>query len=148
MVTKWGLSKKMGPLLYTEDEGEVFLGHSVTKHKEISDETAKHIDEEIKAFIDTNYDRAYKILTDNINLLHIMAKALVKYETLDAAQVEEIMTGKEPTPPQDWDDSSKSKRPPSSGESQEQQEKSIDSVKTDTTDKDSNINKGETGTAH
>jgi len=116
MVTKWGLSKKMGPLLYTEDEGEVFLGHSVTKHKAIADDTSKQIDEEVRALIDRNYERAHKILNENINILHSMAKALVKYETLDAMQVAEVMGGKEPTPPPDWDDSPKSKTPPPSGE--------------------------------
>ncbi len=118
MVTKWGLSKKMGPLLYTEDEGEVFLGHSVTKHKAISDETSKQIDQEVRALIDRNYDRAYKLLQDNISILHAMAKGLVKYETLDASQVAQIMKGEEPTPPEGWDESSKSRNifPPSSGE--------------------------------
>jgi cell division protease FtsH len=107
MVTRWGLSKKMGPLLYTEDEGEVFLGHSVNKHKEISDETAKQIDEEVRSLIDNNYARAYKLLADHIHILHAMAKALVKYETLDAKQVDEIMAGKEPTPPEGWTDNVK-----------------------------------------
>lgn len=115
MVAKWGLSKKMGPLLYTEDEGEVFLGHSVTKHKAIADDTSRQIDQEVRALIDRNYERAYKILTDNIDILHAMATALIKYETLDALQVNEIMSGREPTPPKGWDDTPKAKKPPSSG---------------------------------
>jgi cell division protease FtsH len=117
MVAKWGLSKKMGPLLYTEDEGEVFLGHSVTKHKAISDDTAKQIDEEVKLLVDRNYKRAYQLLSDNISILHSMAKALMKYESLDSKQVAEIMAGQEPTPPVGWDDSPKSKsnKPPESG---------------------------------
>ncbi len=112
MVAKWGLSKKMGPLLYTEDEGEVFLGHSVTKHKAIADDTSKQIDDEVRVLIDRNYERAYKILTDNLDILHAMAKALVKYETLDAQQVNEIMAGKDPTPPPGWDESLKIKNQP------------------------------------
>ena len=105
MVTKWGLSNKLGPLSYSEEEGEVFLGRSVTKHKAVSDETSHAIDEEIRLFIDRNYDRAEKILNDNIDKLHTMAKTLMKYETIDAKQIDEIMEGKEPGPPKDWSDS-------------------------------------------
>ena len=105
MVTKWGLSNKLGPLSYSEEEGEVFLGRSVTKHKAVSDETSHAIDEEIRLFIDRNYDRAEKILNDNVDKLHVMAKALMKYETIDAKQIDEIMDGKEPGPPKDWSDS-------------------------------------------
>jgi len=110
MVTKWGLSEKLGPLMYAEDEGEVFLGRSVTQHKNVSDETAHIIDEEIRSFIDRNYDRAEKILTDNMDKLHMMAKALIKYETIDADQIDDIMAGKDPRPPRDWTDQT-----PSSG---------------------------------
>ena len=106
MVTRWGLSERLGPLSYGEDEGEVFLGHSVTRHKSISDETAHTIDEEIRAVIDRNYDRAAKILRDNQDKLHGMADALMKYETIDSEQIEEIMEGREPRPPKDWDSSS------------------------------------------
>ena len=105
MVTKWGLSNKLGPLSYSEEEGEVFLGRSVTKHKEVSDETSHAIDEEIRQFIDRNYERAEKMLNDNMDKLHVMAEALLKYETIDAKQIEEIMAGKIPGPPQDWSDS-------------------------------------------
>jgi len=104
MVTKWGLSDKLGPLTYSEDEGEVFLGRSVTKHKSVSDETSHTIDEEIRLFIDRNYARAEKILNDNLEKLHVMADALLKYETIDAKQIEEIMAGKIPGPPEDWSD--------------------------------------------
>ncbi len=104
MVTKWGLSEKLGPLTYSEDEGEVFLGRSVTKHKSVSDETSHAIDEEIRQFIDRNYKRAEKLLSDNMEKLHVMAKALLKYETIDAKQIEEIMAGKIPGPPEDWSD--------------------------------------------
>ena len=104
MVTKWGLSEKLGPLTYSEDEGEVFLGRSVTKHKSVSDETSHAIDEEIRQFIDRNYERAEKMLNDNMDKLHVMAEALLKYETIDAKQIEEIMAGKVPGPPEDWSD--------------------------------------------
>jgi cell division protease FtsH len=104
MVTKWGLSTKLGPLTYTEDEGEVFLGHSVTKHKQVSDDTAHVIDQEIRDVIDRNYQRAKGILTEHLAKLHLMAEALVKYETLDADQIDDIMSGNEPRPPQGWVD--------------------------------------------
>ena len=104
MVTKWGFGDGLGPLLYSEDEGEVFLGRQVTQHKNLSDATAKLIDEAIKKIIVQNYDRAYKLLTDNMDKLHIMAKALMKYETIDSSQIDEIMLGKEPSPPEDWED--------------------------------------------
>ncbi len=104
MVTKWGLSEKLGPLLYVEDEGEVFLGRSVTQHKNVSDETTHVIDEEVKAFIDRNYDRSTKILEENIEKLHKMADALMKYETIDSDQIDDIMSGKPPRDPEGWDD--------------------------------------------
>ena len=105
MVTKWGLSDKLGPLTYSEDEGEVFLGHSVTQHKNVSGATANLIDEEIRKIIDKNYERAQQILTDNMEKLHTMADALVKYETIDQEQIRDIMAGKEPRPPEGWNDS-------------------------------------------
>ena len=105
MVTKWGLSHKLGPLTYSEEDGEVFLGRSVTQHKAISDETAHAIDEEIRNIIDKNYKRSEKILKKNIDKLHLMADALIKYETIDQAQIDDIMKGKVPRPPSDWDDS-------------------------------------------
>ena len=103
MVTKWGLSDQLGPLTYSEDEGEVFLGHSVTQHKQVSDETAFTIDQEIRNIIDMNYKRAEQVLTDNRDKLDIMADALMKYETIDEMQLKDIMAGKEPSPPKDWD---------------------------------------------
>jgi cell division protease FtsH len=105
MVTKWGLSTKLGPLTYSEENGEVFLGRQVTQHKQVSDETAHVIDEEIRSVIDANYRRAKEILTTNLDKLHIMADALVKYETIDEQQIKDIMAGKAPKPPADWDDS-------------------------------------------
>ncbi len=104
MVTKWGLSEKLGPLMYAEEEGEVFLGRSVTQHKNVSDETAHIIDEEIRHFIDRNYERAERILNENMDKLHTMAEALIKYETIDADQINDIMNGNEPRPPADWND--------------------------------------------
>jgi cell division protease FtsH len=104
MVTKWGLSERLGPLSYTEDEGEVFLGRSVTQHKNLGDDTARIIDEEVRNFIDRNYERAETILKENTNILHMMADALMKYETIDSAQIDALMEGKEPPPPEDWTD--------------------------------------------
>ena len=104
MVTKWGLSEKLGPLTYSEEEGEVFLGHSVTQHKVVSDETAHIIDEEIRCVVDRNYKRAEQLLSENTDKLGLMADALMKYETIDADQIKDIMMGKVPGPPGDWSD--------------------------------------------
>jgi cell division protease FtsH len=106
MVTQWGLSNKMGPMLYAEEEGEVFLGKSMSKASSMSDDTARAIDAEIKALIDRNYDRAFKILEDNIDILHTMKDALMKYETIDAKQIDDLMERKDVRPPADWDDRS------------------------------------------
>ncbi len=104
MVTKWGLSEKLGPLTYGEDEGEVFLGHSVAQHKTVSDETAHTIDEEVRAIVDRSYKRAEAILKENLDKLHAMAAALMKYETIDSDQIDDIMTGKPPRVPDDWNE--------------------------------------------
>jgi len=108
MVTKWGLSEKLGPLTYSEDDGEVFLGRSVTQHKQVSDVTAHKIDEAVRGIVDRNYERAKSILKEHEDKLHIMAKALMKYETLNDVQVKDIMEDREPRPPEDWDDSDNS----------------------------------------
>ncbi len=105
MVTKWGLSDRLGPLTYSEEDGEIFLGRSVTQHKQVSDVTANAIDEEVRRIIDLNYARAEELLKKNVKKLHAMAEALVKYETIDSGQIEDIMNGKEPQPPEDWNDS-------------------------------------------
>jgi cell division protease FtsH len=105
MVTKWGLSNKLGPLTYSEDQGEVFLGRSVTQHKQVSDVTAHAIDEEVRSVIDSNYERAKGILEGHLDKLHKMAEALIKYETIDEGQIKDIMEGREPKPPAGWDDS-------------------------------------------
>jgi len=104
MVTKWGLSDRLGPLTYSEDEGEVFLGRSVTQHKNLGDDTARIIDEEIRSLIDTNYQRAEKLLNEHLEVLHTMTDALMKYETIDANQIDALMAGKDVPPPKDWVD--------------------------------------------
>jgi len=108
MVTKWGLSDNLGPLAYSEDEGEVFLGRSITQHKQMSDDTAYAIDKEIRELIDRNYQRAKIILEENIEILHTMAKTLMKYETIDATQIAALMEGKPVPPPADWSDNDSS----------------------------------------
>mgnify|MGYP003385472619 FL=1 len=118
MVTKWGLSDNMGPMAYGEEEGEVFLGRSVTQHKSVSDLTAKSIDEDIRTLINRNYQRAESILNEHIEKLHIMTKLLVKYETIDADQIDAIMEGREPGAPKDWTDTDSSTPPPSASGSE------------------------------
>ncbi|MCJ7558474.1 MAG: ATP-dependent zinc metalloprotease FtsH, partial [Gammaproteobacteria bacterium] len=110
MVTKWGLSERLGPLTYTEEDGEVFLGRSVTQHKQVSDVTAHAIDEEIRKIIDTNFHRAETILKENMDKLQVMAVTLIKYETIDQKQISDIMAGREPRPPAEWDDSGPSSK--------------------------------------
>ncbi len=102
MVTKWGLSDELGPIAYGEEEDEVFLGRSVTQHKNVSDETARKIDEVVRGILDRAYARSTTILTDNIDKLHAMAKALLEYETIDASQIDAIMDGRDPPPPSGW----------------------------------------------
>ncbi len=102
MVTQWGLSSKMGPMLYAEEDGEVFLGRSMSKSKNMSDDTARAIDAEIKSIIDRNYERAEKILEENRDVLETMKDCLMKYETIDAKQIDDLMARKEPRPPADW----------------------------------------------
>jgi cell division protease FtsH len=108
MVTKWGLSDRLGPLTYSEESGEVFLGRSVTQHKQVSDETAHAIDEEVRRVIETNYKQARQILQTNLDKLHLMAEALIKFETITDDQIRDIMEGREPRPPEGWDDSASS----------------------------------------
>jgi cell division protease FtsH len=104
MVTQWGLSDRMGPLSYSEEEGEVFLGKSMGKQKTVSDVTAQAIDSEIRTIIDRNYQRSVDILKANDDKLHLMADALMKYETIDVGQIDSIMEGRVPGPPDDWSD--------------------------------------------
>jgi len=105
MVTRWGLTEKLGPLAYSEDEDEVFLGRSVTQHKHMSDDTARLIDEEVRDIIDAAHGRARDLLESHSQQLHLMAAALMKYETLDKDQIDQVMEGREPDPPEDWQDS-------------------------------------------
>ncbi|MBA1377752.1 MULTISPECIES: ATP-dependent zinc metalloprotease FtsH [Pseudomonas] len=103
MVTKWGLSEKLGPLMYAEEEGEVFLGRGGSgQHASFSGETAKLIDSEVRSIIDQCYGTAKQILTDNRDKLDAMADALMKYETIDAEQIDDIMAGRPPREPRDW----------------------------------------------
>lgn len=120
MVTQWGLSSKLGPMLYAEDDGEVFLGRSVAKSSQMSDETAKVIDEEIKQIVNDNYGRAKQLLEDNMDILHAMKDALMKYETIDALQIDDLMERKTVRQPKDWDnDDDKPKGRPAAQDSQE-----------------------------
>ncbi len=104
MVTQWGLSEKLGPMLYAEEEGEVFLGRTSAKHMHMSDDTAKMIDEEVKAFVNRNYQRAEKLLKENLDILHAMKDALITYETIDADQIDDLMARREVRPPKDSSD--------------------------------------------
>ncbi|RUQ35829.1 MAG: ATP-dependent zinc metalloprotease FtsH [Candidatus Competibacteraceae bacterium] len=112
MVTKWGLSERLGPLTYSEEDGEVFLGRSVTRHKNVSDETAHVIDEEIRLIIDRNYYRSEQLLREHLDKLHAMADALIKYETIDSDQIDDIMAGK---PPREPASANADSEPPSAG---------------------------------
>ena len=103
MVTKWGLSEKLGPLMYAEEEGEVFLGRSMgSQHTNVSADTAKVIDQEVRSIIDQCYGTARRLLEENRAKLDAMAEALMKYETIDAEQIEDIMNGRAPREPSDW----------------------------------------------
>jgi cell division protease FtsH len=119
MVTKWGLSDRLGPLTYSEDDGEIFLGRSVTRHKQVSDVTAHAIDEEVRGLIDTCYTEAKRILEENRDKLTSMADALIKYETIDEHQIRDIMQGRDPRPPEDWDEPSEPGEPVKSEQADE-----------------------------
>jgi cell division protease FtsH len=118
MVTKWGLSESMGPLMYDEGGEEVFLGRSAGQpSKAMSDETALAIDREVRSIIDECYDKAHQLLEDNRDKLDVMADALMQYETIDAEQINDIMEGKTPRPPSDWSGDDKG-TPPDEGEAE------------------------------
>jgi cell division protease FtsH len=104
MVTKWGLSDKLGPLMYEEEDNGSLMGSS--RNANVSGEISKEIDVEIRNFIDRNYQRAEQILTDKIDVLHAMADALMQYETIDSDQIKNLMEGKEPGEPKDWQERS------------------------------------------
>ncbi|MCG9554046.1 ATP-dependent zinc metalloprotease FtsH [Vibrio sp. Isolate31] len=108
MVTQWGFSEKLGPLLYAEEEGEVFLGRGMSQAKHVSDDTTKLIDEEIRILIDRNYARAKQILEENMDIMHSMKDALMKFETIDAGQIDDLMERKDDIrEPAGWGDQSK-----------------------------------------
>ena len=131
MVTQWGLSDKMGPLLYAEEEGEVFLGRSSSKSLRMSNQTAQAIDEEVKDIINRNYDRAEKILTENRDILESMKDCLMKYETIDAKQIEDLMARREVRPPADWEkDSKDSGNKPTGGATVTDSDKKTDAAAT------------------
>src|SRR6187551_79335 len=116
MVTKWGLSDELGPIAYGDEEEEVFLGRSVAEAKSVSDDTARKIDEVVRTILDRAYARTKKILAENLDKLHIMAEALLLYETIDARQIDDIMNGREPGPPADWEKPGSTPPPPPRGD--------------------------------
>ena len=102
MVTRYGMSDKMGVMVYAENEGEVFLGRSVTRSQNISEKTQQEVDAEIRRIVDEQYAVAYKILDENRDKMETMTRALIEWETIDRDQVLEIMAGKQPSPPKDY----------------------------------------------
>ncbi|QNH07740.1 ATP-dependent metallopeptidase FtsH/Yme1/Tma family protein [Pseudomonas sp. B11D7D] len=126
MVTKWGLSEKLGPLMYAEEEGEVFLGRSMgSQSSNVSGETAKLIDEEVRRIIDECYATAKQLLVENRDKLDAMAEALMKYETIDAEQIDDIMNGREPREPRGWDGGGDSGTPQAKVDEPDRSEKPI-----------------------
>ena len=126
MVTKWGLSEKLGPLMYAEEEGEVFLGRSMgSQNSNVSGETAKQIDEEVRRIIDECYATAKKLLVENRDKLDAMAEALMKYETIDSEQIDDIMGGREPREPRGWDGGGDSGTPQAKADEPNRPEKPI-----------------------
>jgi cell division protease FtsH len=99
MVTQWGMSDEMGPMVYGENEGEVFLGRSITTHKNVSEVTMQKVDAEIRKIIDQQFALAKKLIVDNRDKVEAMAKALLELETIDAEQIQDIMDGRPPRPP-------------------------------------------------
>ena len=102
MVTRYGMTDALGPMVYAENEGEVFLGRSVTKTNNMSESTLQKVDQEVRRIIDQQYSIARKLIEDNKDKMHAMAKALLEWETLDVEQMDDIMAGREPRPPKDW----------------------------------------------
>jgi len=102
MVTRYGMSEALGPMVYAENEGEVFLGRSVTKTNNVSESTMQKVDMEVRRIIDQQYAQARKLIEDNKDKIHAMAKALLEWETIDVDQLDDIIAGKEPQPPKDW----------------------------------------------
>jgi cell division protease FtsH len=113
MVTRYGMTEELGPMVYAENEGEVFLGRSVTKTTNMSEATMQKVDREVRRIIDDQYARARKVIEDNQDKMHAMAKALLEWETIDSEQIDDIMQGKPPRPPKDWTPSNRGGQPPS-----------------------------------
>ena len=99
MVMRWGMSESLGPMVYGENEGEVFLGRSITTHKNVSESTLQKVDAEIRRIVDQQYAIARKLIEDNREKVEVMAKALLEWETIDADQIGDIMDGRPPRPP-------------------------------------------------
>jgi len=129
MVTQWGFSQKMGPMLFAEEEGEVFLGRTSSKSLNMSDETARAIDEEIKEFVNRNYERAATILKENEDILHAMKDALMEYETIDALQVDDLMNRVKVRPPADFEAKSSDDKPDNNADSNKPAAKTDDEKK-------------------
>ncbi|HXD04803.1 MAG TPA: ATP-dependent zinc metalloprotease FtsH [Burkholderiaceae bacterium] len=106
MVMKYGMSEVMGPMVYAEDEGEIFLGRSITRTNNVSSSTLLKIETEIRKIIDEQYGTARKLIEENKDKMHAMARALLEWETIDAEQIDDIMAGRAPRPPKDWTPSS------------------------------------------
>ena len=102
MVTRYGMTDALGPMVYADNEGEVFLGRSVTKTTNMSEQNMQKVDSEVRRIIDQQYSQARKLIEDNKDKMHAMAKALLEWETIDSEQLDDIMAGKEPRPPKDW----------------------------------------------
>ena len=102
MVTRYGMTDELGPMVYAENEGEVFLGRSITKQVNVSEETMQKVDKEIRKIIDEQYGAARKLIEDNQDKMHAMARALLEWETIDSDQIGDIMAGRPPRPPKDW----------------------------------------------
>ncbi len=111
MVMRYGMSQALGPMVYAENEGEVFLGRSVTKTTHMSESTMKKVDDEVRSIIDTQYNLARRLIEENQDKMHAMAGALLEWETIDIEQLDDIMAGRAPRPPKDW-----SPRVPPSGD--------------------------------
>jgi cell division protease FtsH len=110
MVMRYGMTESLGPMVYAENEGEVFLGRSVTKTTNMSESTMQKVDAEVRRIIDEQYALARRLIEENSDKMHAMAKALLEWETIDTEQIDDIMAGREPRPPKDW-----TPRTPSSG---------------------------------
>lgn len=138
MVTQWGFSDKLGPVLYAEDENEVFLGRSMGKSQHMSDDTARIIDSEVKLLISSNYDRAQQYLNENMDILHAMKDALMKYETIDSNQIDDLMKRREVRLPAEWEKDQQSNDNDSNDASSEKKEdvKDTEDSKTDVSDAD------------